>query len=158
MIEIKKSSTADTRTCDYKNVTKATLHESSIQHIDDVRQGLAFFIDYMCKAAVVHDKDKLTEIDWFHRDFITGFKETGWWDRHRKINRHHLAQEDGVPLDVNLLDILEYIVDGIMAGKARGGEVYDPIMTDELLMRAFSNTVAMLKEQVVVVEDPVTTQ
>lgn len=150
MIKIKKSETADTRTCDFANTTRATLLSSSRDHIGDVVQAMSFFIGYLTRAAGEHDYDKLTDIDWFHRDFITGFKETGWWDNHRKIHRHHLARTDGVPADVNLLDVLEYIADCVMAGMARSGEVYDLEMPPELLQEAFKNTVELLKEQVVV--------
>jgi hypothetical protein len=148
MIEITKSATADTRTCDFANTTKETLLASSRQHIGDVVKGLSFFIGKLTEAAGEHDYDKLTEIDKFHQDFLTGFKETGWWDNHRKIHRHHLAQEDGVPKDVNLLDILEYITDCVMAGMARSGVVYNLDITPELLTRAFENTVELLKAQV----------
>lgn len=152
MIEIHKSQTADTRTCDFASVSKETLLASSRTHIGDVVKAMAFFIGKLAEAAGEHDYDKLTDIDWFHADFVTGFKETGWWDNHRKIHRHHLAQDDGVPEDVNLLDVLEYISDCVMAGMARSGEVYDLVMPPELLVRAFQNTVAMLKSQVVVSE------
>lgn len=148
MIYIKKSETADTRTCDFANTEKQTLLNSSSQHIDDVGRGIAFWIALLNERATNHDRDKLTEIDWFHKDFLTGFKQTGWWDNHRKITRHHLAQEDGVPDDVNLIDILEYITDCVMAGKARSGEVYDLVMPTELLERAFVNTVEKLKSNV----------
>lgn len=79
MIEIEKSATADTRTCDFANTTKETLLESSRHHISDVAKALAFFVAELTEAAGVHDYDKLTAIGWFHRDFVTGFKETGWW-------------------------------------------------------------------------------
>lgn len=152
MIEIKKSPTADSRTCDFENTKKETLLDSSLTHIQDVGKGLNFFSSKLMEAGVKHDYDKLTEIDWFHSDFATGFKETGWWDNHRKIHRHHLAQEDGVPEDVNLLDVLEYITDCVMAGKARSGEVYPLDMSPELLMKAFQNTTDLLSEEVVVKE------
>lgn len=152
MIEITKSETADTRTCDYANTTKETLLESSRTHIGDVVKAMSFFIGKLTEAAGEHDYDKLTAIDWFHGDFVTGFKQTGWWDNHRQIHRHHLAQEDGVPKDVNLLDVLEYIADCVMAGMARSGSVYDLEMPPELLERAFKNTVDLLKGEVVVSE------
>lgn len=151
MINIRKSPTADTRTCDFAKTTKEQLLESSRIHIHDVQMGIKFFTDYMDHAAKIHDYDKLSEIDWFHKDFITGFEETGWWDNHRAIHRHHLAQMDGVPSDVNLMDVLEYIADCVMAGMARSGEVYDPIMSPELLETAFQNTVALLKKNVRVI-------
>lgn len=150
MIEIKKSQTADTRTCDFANVCKETLLVSSRQHIGDVVKALAFFSGKLTEAAGEHDYDKLTVIDWFHSDFVTGFKETGWWDNHRKIHRHHLDKSDGVPEDVNLIDVLEYISDCVMAGMARSGSVSELKLSDELLQRAFKNTVELLKKDVTV--------
>lgn len=150
MIEITKSKTADTRTCDFANTTKETLLESSGQHIGDVVKALAFFSGKLTEAAGEHDRDKLTLIDWFHKDFQTGFRQTGWWDNHRKINRHHIDKDDGVPPDVNLLDVLEHIADCVMAGMARSGSVYELKLSDELLQQAFQNTIVLLKKEVVV--------
>jgi len=148
MITIKKSQTADTRSCDYANTSIKTLLASSEQHIDDVRHGLDFFMGELMEKAEAHDADKITEIEWFHADFITGFKETGWWDNHRIINRHHLEQEDGVPHNVNLLDVLEYVADCVMAGMARSGSVRPCVLPDEVLQRALKNTVDLLASNV----------
>jgi hypothetical protein len=150
VIAIKKSPTADTRTCDFANVTKDVLLESSFQHITDVRDGLAFFQHRLQDAANVHDRDKITDIEGFHRDFVTGFTQTEWWDKHRKLNRHHLLQADGVPDDVNLIDVLDMIADCVMAGMARSGSVYPLDINPEVLMKAFENTVELLKREVVV--------
>ena len=92
MIVIRKSLTADTRSCDYSQVTKEQLLKSSFQHINDVRLGFWFIKELINIASKNHDEDKISGIDWFHNDFITGFKQTGWYDNHRKINRHHLLQ------------------------------------------------------------------
>ncbi len=151
MIKITKSATADTRTCDFANTSKETLLASSRTHIGDVVKALAFFSSKLTEAAGEHDYDKLTTIDWFHADFVTGFKQTGWWDNHRKIHRHHIDKPDGVPTDVNLLDVIEHISDCVMAGMARSGSVYDLKLSDELLQRAFKNTVDLLKNQVEVI-------
>lgn len=148
MIYIKKSKTADTRTCDWSKVNKGTLLDSSNQHIEDVEKGLKFFSDLLQKAAVEHDLDKITKIDWFYQDFVSGFKTPGWWDNHRKINRHHLDHPDGIPEDVNLLDVLEHIVDCVMAGMGRVGKVYPLKLNDELLQKAFNNTVKLLQYNV----------
>ena len=121
MIKIRKSETADTRTCEYANVSKDTLLASSRQHIDDVGQALAFFSALLTRQAVRHDTDKLTDIDGFHADFLTRFKQQEWWTRHRQLNRHHLTQADGIPADVNLVDVLDFIADCVMAGMARSG-------------------------------------
>jgi hypothetical protein len=154
MILIDKSETADTRTCDYTKVSKETLLVSSKQHISDVRRALDFFMARVCEAGQRHDPDKITDIDGFHADFLTGFKVTEWWDRHRKLNRHHLNNEDGIPADVNLIDVLDFIADCVMAGMARSGSVYALHLPPELLECAFQNTVELLKAQVQVRATP----
>ena len=153
MITIKKSMTADTRTCDYSKVDKLQLLLSSTQHILDVWKGIEFFKNMLTNSAKSHDSDKITDIDQFHKDFITGFKQTIWWDNHRKITRHHMLEDDGVPEDVNLIDILEMISDCVMAGMGRSGSVYPLVIKPEVLMKAFENTVELLKSEVVVSEE-----
>ena len=152
MIRIQKSETADTRTCDFAKVDRATLLASSQQHIGDVRLALAFFQRLLERQAAMHDFDKITDIDGFHADFVTGFTQTRWWEAHRGLNRHHLTSDDGVPPDVNLIDVLDFIADGVMAGMARGGSVYALKLSPELLERAFRNTVELLQREVVVGE------
>jgi hypothetical protein len=151
-IQIKKSPTADTRTCDFANTTKETLLASSVQHIQDVGVAMGFLGILLCDQAERHDFDKLSDIEGFHRDFLTGFKEHSWWDNHRKVSRHHLMQSDGVPADVNLIDVLDMISDCVMAGMARSGSVYALDIKPEVLMAAFQNTVELLKNNVEVVE------
>jgi hypothetical protein len=150
MIRIQQSKTADTRTCDFANTSKETLFASSEQHIDDVRKALSFFVEKLGVAALDHDPDKLTDIDGFHADFVTGFAQTGWWDRHRRLNRHHLTADDGIPTNVNLIDVLDFIADCVMAGMGRSGSVYPLLLPPELLERAFQNTVELLKREVMV--------
>ena len=108
----------------------------------------------LAEAATRHDEDKLTDIDGFHADFVTGFAQQGWWDKHRRLNRHHLLQEDGIPADVNLIDVLDMVADCVMAGMARTGSVYALNLPPEVLMRAFQNTVAHLQANVVVSAPP----
>lgn len=150
MIVIHPSPTADTRTCDWSKVTKEQLLASSVQHIGDIRAGLQFFTDMLAAQASIHDHDKISDIDGFHADFSTGFAQKGWWDNHRRVNRHHLTMDDGIPADVNLIDVLDFIVDCVMAGMARSGSVYGLHLPPELLDRAFQNTVTLLKSNVTV--------
>lgn len=150
MITIQQSKTADTRTCDVTTVSQQQLLDSSKQHIGDVQRALAFFASQITEAGIRHDDDKITDIAGFYRDFQTKFERTDWWDAHRRLNRHHLTQDDGVPADVNLIDVLDFIADCVMAGMGRSGSVYPLKLSPELLERAFQNTVEMLKSQVVV--------
>jgi hypothetical protein len=150
MITIKPSPTADSRTCDVSTVPKEMLLASSRQHIRDVQNALCFFLERIGAAGVAHDFDKLINIDGFYADFQNRFEPPHpWWDEHRRINRHHLNEPDGVPEDVNLIDVLDYIADCTMAGMARSGSVRPLVMPPDLLMRAFENTCALLKEQIV---------
>jgi hypothetical protein len=149
-ITIRPSATADTRTCDYATVSKETLKASSHQHIGDVWRALEFFRHLLQVSMVQHDTDKLTDLDGFHADFVTGFVQQSWWDRHRVLNRHHLTHPDGVPDDVNLIDVLDFVADCVMAGMGRSGSVYALVLSPELLTRAFQNTVTLLKDHVVV--------
>lgn len=135
-IYIKKSPTADIRTCDYKNVTKGVLKDSTFKHRSDVMDGMKFFEDLLSLAAHRHDDDKITDIATFQ------------WDKHKLLNRHHLTEKDGIPDDVNLVDVLEYITDCVMAGMARYGSVYELKLDSDLLQKAFKNTVELLKNQV----------
>lgn len=150
MITIQTSATADTRTCDCTKVSKEQLMESSVQHIDDVAKGFDFFINMLKEQAARHDHDKLSDIAGFHRDFLTNFEQTTWWDNHRKVNRHHLEQKDGVPKDVNLVDVLDMVVDCVMAGMGRSGSVRPLKIAPEVLMAAFKNTAKLLESKVVV--------
>ena len=153
MIHIKESKTADTRTCDVSKVSKEQLLKSSIQHIQDVAKGFSYFSGMLTGVACKHDWDKLEDIDGFYSDFKTNFNNTSWWDNHRKVNRHHLTAKDGVPKDVNLIDVLDMIIDCVMAGMGRSGKVQPVDIDPDVLMRAFKNTVTLLKNQVVVDKD-----
>ena len=148
MIKIKKSPTADTRTCDWCKVSEQQLVKSTEMHIDDVAQGMNYFIEKMKDSIELHDHDKLSEIKWFHHDFKTGFKEQSWWNNHKRVNRHHIQDEDGIPDDINLVDVLEHIVDCVMACKARGGEFKDIELPNDLLQKAVKNTTQELLNNV----------
>ena len=153
MIKIKESKTADTRSCDCSLVTKEQLLLSSKQHVDDVTKGILFFVNLLLEASISHDHDKFSNIDEFFDDFKNNFNTTIWWEKHRKVNRHHLFNEDGVPEDVNLVDVIELIVDCVMAGMARTDTVYPLEISSEILEKAFQNTVVLLKNNVKVVKD-----
>jgi hypothetical protein len=147
-IIVKKSPTADTRTCDVTKVSIEELKNSTRLHIYDVQRALNFFIDKIEKARANHDFTKNTQMNQFYSDFKTGFKEHSWWDNHRKEERHHIQQPDGIRADVDLVDVMEFIADCVMAGMARSGSVYELKLPDELLQIAFKNTVEKLKNNV----------
>lgn len=155
MLYIKKSPTADTRTCDVSKVTKEQLEESTRMHIRDVKMGMKFLSDMLIDNSTYHDWTKLENIDEFYADFKTGFKATGWWDMHKRVERHHLATQSGIRDDVNLLDVLEYIVDGVMAGLGRSSEYRKERIPKDLLGKAFDNTIKLMLDNVRVLNDKI---
>ena len=147
-IIIRESKTADTRTCDVSKVKKETLLLSSIQHINDVQQGMNFFANKLVEAGRNHDNTKISGIYEFHRDFKNNFDTIEWWEDHKKSERHHLSTSDGIRDDINLMDVLEYITDGVMAGMARSGKYRKEEFPKWLLEKAFDNTIKLLLSEV----------
>lgn len=152
MIYIKKSKNADTRSATV--IDKDLLEKDTLSHIDDVKQGLNFFIEELKEAGECHDYTKLFYLDKFFEDFSTKktgekFKALPWWKIHLR-ERHHI--NDKVPPNVNLLDVLEMIADGVMAGKARSEDesVWPIVISDEILQLAVKNTQELLERQIIV--------
>ena len=63
---------------------------------------------------------------------------------HIDKERHHPTSK--CHDDINLLDIIEMIVDCVCAGKARAGEVRQMEINDEILKKAFDNTVKLIDD------------
>jgi len=143
-ITIKKSSNADTRTCDWTNVSRIELLRNSKQHILDVRKGINFLIGLLREVGNKHDFTKIDNIDEFYADFQTGFKKQDWWKMHQKKERHHFNTKKYIQKDVNLIDVLEQLVDGVMAGMARSGKYRKEVPDTKLLLKAYENTAKLL--------------
>lgn len=148
MIYIKKSTTADSRTCNFSNVTKQQLLDSTYLHLSDIKKGFDFFILLMLKQSANHDLTKLSHIDDFYRNFKSGFEEIDWWELHQEKERHHLNNPKFIQDDVNLIDIIDQIIDGVMAGIARSGQYRQEHISPELLTKAYDNTVKLLLNEV----------
>jgi hypothetical protein len=149
MIKIKKSPTADSRTA-VGNPTMEELLNSSISHIGDVQQALSWICSQLTEAGKNHDHTKLTGIEDFYDSFSRKlkdeeFKKEKWWKSHMK-ERHHL--NDSCPDDVTLIDVMEQIADITTAGMARSGKVYSDDLNNEILQKAYKNTVELLKKNI----------
>ena len=129
-----------------EKIEKRKLHLHTVQHINDVRKVLSYFKDRLDRSAAAHDKDKISGLKRFHSAFEAGGSAfTTWFNTHRVRNRHHLEYKDGIPVDVDLIDVLDYIADCVVAGISRKGSVYPLNLPLETLQRAFNNTVTNLK-------------
>lgn len=158
-IVIRKSSSADTRTADHQ-ITKDELRRSSEMHISDVCEAMDWLGDKVRDAGVRHDWTKLENLDefydQFHREQVSGkgdwIENPDAWYRaiHLAKERHHL--DHSCPDDVDLVDVMEFIVDGVMAGLARSGKYEWKDIPQEVLQRACRNTAMKLVDNTVVVK------
>lgn len=148
MVIVKKSATADSRTCDAANVSIEVLKDSTISHKFDVNNTMHFFSHMLGVAASKHDNHKLETIEAFHNAFVGKFADVTWWNEHKK-ERHHLPADLD---DVNLIDILEHIADCVAAGMARTGKVFVLKVDDAMLQKAFQNTVKLLIDNIKIEE------
>jgi len=140
VIIIVKSPTADSRTCDAASVSIEKLIDSTISHKFDVANAMQKFSSMIQRAASTHDNHKLETMDCFYKAFIGKFTDETWWNEHKK-ERHHLPADLD---DMNLIDILEHISDCVAAGMARTGKVSPLEISNEMLQKAFQNTVDLL--------------
>ena len=144
MIRIKQSKVADNRTCDWSKVSKEQLIEASKQHISDVSKGL-YLMAYILQDKISrHDWTRIECIDEFYSAFRSDLKNSKWYKEHQICERHHFHTPEYIDDDVNLLDVIEHIVDGVMAGLARSGKYKKEPFPNDLLVRAFDNTVDLL--------------
>jgi len=167
-IYIKKTDHCDTRALKPGDkISRQNVLVDTLAHQQAVALAMDYFARMAQKQANKHDWSKTGSAEHQEEDYLglftealnTGFKDSAfkklnWWDIHKTKERHHL--NDHVPDDVNLVDVLEMVCDCVCAGKARTGNVYPIEIKPEVLSAAVSNTVAILKNRLVVYEDPET--
>ena len=154
-ILVDPSPSADTRSADHK-VTEEELRRSTENHIQDVRRGMAWLGRRLNDIGFRHDWTKLAFFSEFYEQFSkaqeTGDWGKGWYDEiHVAEERHHL--ESRCPDDVTLLDVLEQIVDCVVAGKARTGKFEPRPLDPAILEKAYANTQKMIADATRVRED-----
>ena len=152
MLRIRRSRNADTRSAS-KEVTKEELMTNSKMHIADVKKAIKWMCDELKDIGTWHDYTKIDNFREFYDNFkciqqgdLQKFKEMNWYQNFHLNERHHLP--DRCPEDVNLFDVLERVADIVMAGMARSGKIYDDTLDAEILVKAYKNTIELLKKQI----------
>jgi hypothetical protein len=140
-IHIKKSPSAKSKIED-GTLTESELFRSTRMHVADVQQAMNTIADMIKEAAKKHDHTKFDNMKQFYDSLMGKEENSDGFAQHAAKERHHL--EVNVPTDVNIVDVVEYICDIVMAGMARSGEVYDSTLQDKVLGKALKNTVKML--------------
>lgn len=148
IIEINKSPNADSRTAvgkvSYEDFCKAT-----DMHRDDVKRVMYELARRLREIADMHDfTKKTTELE-YYESYInamkngTDFHNSDWYKNHTRQERHHINRY--VANDINLLDTLEYIVDQCYDSVSEKGKIGKIEIDDDVLMKAFNNTVDLAK-------------
>jgi hypothetical protein len=149
-IEIIKSPTFNSLMSVRKTVTKEDLIKSTEMHIKDVQNGIKWFIFKLFKQGEIHDYTKKKYIDLFYKDFTNNFTTNDWYYKHQTEERHHITAPNGLREDVDLVDIIENVIDGVVAGMARNGEYYYREIPAEILQKACKNTAEKLIADIIV--------
>ena len=156
-IVIRPTPNADSRTSN-SLLSEETCREDTYEHIRDVQQAMNFFSAQVARAGLMHDNTKVTEMDDYIKLVLDDVKDddflkSDWWIKHITKERHHLNAN--TPKDVDLLDVLEFICDCVVAGKSRTGRVEKKYLelSAVILKQAFWNTVNKLTNEVELEED-----
>ena len=143
-IKLTKNSHGDSRTAP-KDTTFEDFHQANLDHVNDVKNVMNALVTLLALQADKHDWTKFAYEREFWEDFWSDdFIHQWWYQMHVQDERHHPTSycHD----DINLLDILEMIVDCVCAGKTRAGEVRPLEINDEILKKAFANTVKLIDD------------
>ena len=150
-ITIKNTCNADGRTA--TNLNSETLLQSTEEHQHNVQEGMDYIAELIHKRGLKHDYTKVGEyFQLFNYTVMQGlsneeFEKSEWKQLHIHQERHHL--NGNVPVDVNLIDVIEMIVDVVMAGNGRSGHIsshYCKIQDSHILERAYWNTIKLLDD------------
>lgn len=150
-IVLKDTSKGDSRTSG-GSPSLEDIWSATRTHQKEVAEAMDFIADKLKKMGEVHDWTKTEnfekEYGWLVNNNVKDedFLVSDWWWRHLTLERHHV--KDYAHVDVNLLDVLEFIVDRVCAEKGRSGSInmnyleLDPIV----LVRAYYNTIKLLDD------------
>ena len=153
MITIKETRQCDTRAKGFnaEELTEEIVEKETKDHIAAVRKTMAFLAEAMLEQSKEHDHTKLGKhLSAFTKELANNFETEEWYKMHCETERHHLLKH--VPKDVNLIDVLEMVADGVCAGLARNGSCYDIEIPEEVLLKAVKNTQELLIKNIKVIK------
>ena len=152
-IPIYMNGDGDTRTA-RPDTSYDDFHTANLMHKSDVYRLMNLLANMIEDAGRMHDFTKIDSETAFFMDFQNAmamgsdFTKMPWYKSHIKNERHHLNAN--CPDDVNLIDVLEMMVDCLAAGAARSGGFSDVNLSDEILRKAYNNTLELIKESIII--------
>ena len=157
VVEINKLPHTNSREAKKGNISFEDFSNETNIHREDVKNVLYSLADKLEEAGEKHDWTKKERERQFYDSFIAAkekgidFKKDDWYKYHVTTERHHIASH--VAKDVNLIDVIEMISDCCCAGLARSGKIYDINIDPNVLMKAFNNTVDIVKNSMELKDD-----
>ena len=145
-ITIQTNNPVNEKVYDEKTLTYNEMQQHR-QNVYNVMNEIAWYIN---QTGTLHDWTKESFFEDYYKDIIerkteTDYKNREWYKIHTKYERHHINSNP--PIDVNLIDIIEMIVDIIITGKTtNNGEInFKYLQIDkELLEEAYWNTIDLI--------------
>ena len=152
-VKIKKTENPDDGWTD-----KDYLYMDVLYHQDAVKDVMDMICSHLEDIGDEHDWTKIKYFEDFAKDSLErldtpDFKSRHWYKVHTTNERHHLNTYE--PEDVDLFDVLEMIVDCVVAGKARTGEVNKDFLIlkeEDMLEKAYWNTVKKIEDSIILEE------
>ena len=153
-IILKDSSKGDSRT-NGGNASLNDVLEATKTHKKEVNEVMDFLAKELCDMGSIHDWTKLDNFDEEYGYLVSNnikdeeFLSSQWWYKHLRLEKHHV--KDYAHIDVNLLDVIEFIVDRVCAEKGRTGEINMNYLelNPNILIRAYYNTIRMLDDKTI---------
>ena len=149
IVEIDKSPNADSRTADKGKVSFEDFSKATDMHREDVKNVIYELARRLREIGDKHDWTKKEQEDEYYDSYVTAkkngtdFHKSDWYRNHVKEERHHIKYH--VAPDINLLDILEVICDHCCDELVVKGKVGKMDIDEDVLMKAFNNTVELVK-------------
>ena len=149
IVDVTKSPNADSRTADKGHVSFEDFSRATDMHREDVKEIIYELARRLREIADNHDYTKKTEEEDYYNSYIAAkrsgkdFHKSDWYKGHVQKERHHIKYH--VADDINLLDILEVISDHCCDELTEKGRVGKMEIDPKVLMKAFNNTVDLVK-------------
>ncbi len=109
----------------HKDLKQVKLHQEAVKQLMNV-----IACEIRCRATY-HDYTKLKH-------------ENLTFEEHMKTERHHLNMMPGIPEDINIIDLVEFICDCVSAGAQRSGTLnFRYLEVNPALLRPIINNTAI---------------
>ncbi len=136
-----------------------TFNKINEDHIQNVKNLMSIISGDLSARSQYHDYTKVREphkTDFYNAVYEKikngiPIDESDWAKDHYELERHHLNKH--VPSDVDLIDVLEYVIDSIVSNVEQLGIKGNVTISNQDLMNALRNTVSKISDMIKIPEE-----